>query len=97
MFVIFVLLFGVFPNNSEVMARPGFHPDSPSVTAWHALPNQGFLYNGVGTLIVSGNSLYVGGSFRETGDGTLKNLGYIARGSFSNLLNNNVYFPQVMR
>jgi len=46
--------------------------------AWHALPNQGLnLY--VYTLAVFADDLYVGGFFHETGDGTLKNLSWIAR------------------
>jgi hypothetical protein len=45
---------------------------------WHALPRNG-LDNTVRALAVVGDDLYVGGLFGETGDGTLKNLGYIAR------------------
>ncbi len=46
--------------------------------AWHALNNQG-LDNAVQVLAVSGSDLYVGGEFSQTGDGSLANLGYIAR------------------
>jgi N-acetylneuraminic acid mutarotase len=45
---------------------------------WHALPKQG-LNNAVRSLAAVGDDLYVGGWFTQTGDGTLKNLGYIAR------------------
>jgi hypothetical protein len=45
---------------------------------WNALPNQG-LNNTVLELAVSGSDLYVGGYFTQTGDGTLTNLGNIAR------------------
>ena len=45
---------------------------------WHALPKEG-LDNHVHGLAVSGSDLYVGGSFTQTGDGTLTNLGGIAR------------------
>ena len=52
------------------------------VTAWNALPNRG-LDGGsspsVRTLAVVGSDLYVGGDFDQTGDGTLTNLGSIAR------------------
>ena len=49
---------------------------------WHALPNQGLdvsIYGGVSALVVSGGDLYVGGVFEQTGDGTLTELGSIAR------------------
>jgi N-acetylneuraminic acid mutarotase len=46
--------------------------------AWHALNNHGV--NGyVRALAVVGGDLYVGGSFSWSGDGTVTNLGYIAR------------------
>jgi len=45
---------------------------------WHALPNQG-LNDTVTALLVSGNNIYVGGRFSQTGDGTVTNLGGIAR------------------
>jgi len=45
---------------------------------WNALPNQG-LDGYVYALAVSGSDLYVGGYFTQTGDGTLTNLGRIAR------------------
>ncbi len=45
---------------------------------WHALPNQG-LNSTVYALAVDGGDLYVGGTFTQTGNGTLTNLGYIAR------------------
>ena len=46
--------------------------------AWHALSSRG-LNNTVYALVVSGSDLYVGGLFTETGNGSLTNLGYIAR------------------
>lgn len=46
--------------------------------AWHALPNQG-LDGGVYALAAAGSDLYVGGDFSQTGDGSLTNLGRIAR------------------
>jgi len=49
-----------------------------SANTWHALPNQG-LTSGVRVLAVDGSDLYVGGLFSQTGDGTLPNLGHIAR------------------
>ena len=49
-----------------------------SADTWHALPNKG-LDQWVTTLAVSGDDLYVGGGFTQTGDGSLMNLGYIAR------------------
>jgi len=45
---------------------------------WHALNNQG-LDNTVYELTVLGSDLYVGGEFNQTGDGSLANLGHIAR------------------
>ena len=46
--------------------------------SWHALNNQG-LDNTVYELTVIGSDLYVGGDFDQTGDGSLTNLGRIAR------------------
>jgi N-acetylneuraminic acid mutarotase len=46
--------------------------------SWHALPNLG-LNDTVTALHVSGNDLYVGGRFSQTGDGTVTSLGGIAR------------------
>ena len=48
------------------------------VGTWHALPNQG-LYGSVFALAVIGSNLYTGGTADRTGDGTLTNLGFIAR------------------
>jgi hypothetical protein len=45
---------------------------------WHALPNQG-LNDTVTAILVSGSDIYVGGAFTETGDGTLTDLGGLAR------------------
>jgi trimeric autotransporter adhesin len=49
-----------------------------STGTWHALNNQG-LDNTVYALTVVGSDLYVGGEFTQTGDGSLANLGRIAR------------------
>jgi len=49
-----------------------------STYSWHALPNQG-LNGAVRSLAVSGDDLYLGGNFTETGDGSLVDLGGIAR------------------
>jgi hypothetical protein len=45
---------------------------------WYALPDQG-LEGSVSAMALDGSDLYVGGVFGETGDGTLTNLGRIAR------------------
>jgi len=45
---------------------------------WHALPNKG-LNDQVFSLAVAGNNLYVGGAFDQTGDGSVTDLGNIAR------------------
>ena len=58
--------------------EPASLPDSFQLIAWHALPNQGLSYL-VQALAVVGSDLYVGGQFSQTGDGTLRDLGYIAR------------------
>jgi len=55
-----------------------------TASAWHALPNQGLYYisgtlGNVYTLAMSRGDLYVGGYFTGTGDGTLTDLGNIAR------------------
>jgi len=49
-----------------------------SATAWYALPNLG-LTPRVRDMELAGNDLYVGGRFTQTGDGTMTNLGRIAR------------------
>ncbi|GAH32060.1 unnamed protein product, partial [marine sediment metagenome] len=49
-----------------------------TTSTWHALPNKG-LNNRVFPLAVSGDDLYVGGEFTQTGDGSLTDLGNIAR------------------
>jgi N-acetylneuraminic acid mutarotase len=46
--------------------------------SWSALPNQG-LDNYVSAIAVMDNDVYAGGQFGQTGDGTLTNLGHIAR------------------
>jgi len=45
---------------------------------WHALPNQG-LNEQVFSLSEVDDNLYVGGAFDQTGDGSVTDLGYIAR------------------
>jgi N-acetylneuraminic acid mutarotase len=47
-------------------------------SVWHALPNQG-LNGTVYALAVAGDDLYVGGRFTASGDGTVSDLGRIAR------------------
>ena len=62
--------------------KPASRPVASQVTAWSALPNQGLSGGsspGVHVLAVVGSDLYVGGGFTQTGDGTLTNLGSIAR------------------
>ena len=49
-----------------------------TAATWHALPNKG-LNGTVFALAVVGNDLYVGGTFNQTGDGSVTNLNYIAR------------------
>jgi N-acetylneuraminic acid mutarotase len=46
--------------------------------SWSALPNQG-LDDYVSAIAVMDNDVYAGGQFGQTGDGTLTNLGHIAR------------------
>jgi hypothetical protein len=58
--------------------KPASRPVASQVTAWNALSNQG-LNDDVRALAVVGSDLYVGGGFTQTGDGTLTNLGRIAR------------------
>jgi hypothetical protein len=56
------------------------------------LPNQG-LNSSVRAVGVVGNSLYVGGDFTQTGDGSLTNLGYVARYD----VYHKIYLPLVIR
>jgi N-acetylneuraminic acid mutarotase len=58
--------------------KPAPQLAAASAPAWNALPNQG-LSGVVWALAVTGSDLYVGGSFSETGDGSLTGLGRIAR------------------
>jgi len=66
------------------LLKPASRRAASQVTAWNALPNQG-LSGGylpmpsVRALAVVGSDLYVGGNFTRTRDGTLTNLGRIAR------------------
>jgi hypothetical protein len=53
-------------------------PASPSSTAWNPFSNQGLNFS-IFALAVSGDDLYVGGAFFETGDGTVTGLNNIAR------------------
>jgi hypothetical protein len=61
--------------------KPASHSISSQVIAWKALPNQGLqgVNDRVCALVVVGSDLYVGGLFDQTGDGSLTNLGSIAR------------------
>lgn len=57
---------------------------SMSTDSWHALPNRGLTKDytsqfAVHALVVSGSQLYAGGLFTHTGDGTLTDLGNVAR------------------
>jgi N-acetylneuraminic acid mutarotase len=67
--------------------------DATGGGTWHALPNKG-LNGPVWALAVVGDDLYVGGSFTASGDGTVTNLGNIAR-YFS--YRHWVYLPLVIR
>ena len=60
--------------------KPVSRPAAPPI-AWHALPNQGLgsYVNYVDALVVSGDDLYVGGGFTQTGDWLLTDLGSIIR------------------
>jgi hypothetical protein len=60
---------------------------------WHGLRNQG-LNASVYALAVSGDDLYMGGSFTQTGDGALTDLGRIARYYKGDYL---VYLPFIAR
>ena len=60
---------------------------------WHELRNQG-LDAAVYALAVSGDDLYMGGEFTQTGDGALTNLGRIARYYAGRFL---VYLPLISR
>jgi len=71
----------------------------PTAAVWHALPNQGLNHH-VHALVVAGSDLYAAGYFTETGDGSMTDLGHVARydtvgGSWHALsnqgLNGNVY------
>jgi hypothetical protein len=58
--------------------RPRSGSAAASGMAWYRLPNHG-LNRAVFALAVVGSDLYAGGSFVQTADGALTNLGYIAR------------------
>jgi hypothetical protein len=71
------------PGRPAQAVRPtASRPVVSQVTAWSALPNQGLGNDGspsVRVMAVVGSDLYVGGDFERTGDGTLTDLGNIAR------------------
>ena len=66
--------------NSErgPVLEPASFPTASSIPAWYALPSQG-LNNTVYALAIVGSDLYAAGVFGQTGDGSLANLGCIAR------------------
>lgn len=83
-FIITILLLGLGATNSisfqaeglpqtGIVFGPNLIPDK-----WHALADKG-LNNAINTLWVSGTDLYVGGIFTQTHDGSVTDLGYIAR------------------
>jgi N-acetylneuraminic acid mutarotase len=53
-------------------------PASPSTAAWNPLSNKGLNFL-ISAMAVSGDDLYVGGDFFETGDGTVTGLNNITR------------------
>lgn len=57
---------------------PASNPAMPQADTWQALANHG-LNNRVNALVTTGDTLYVGGSFTQTADGTVTNLNYIAK------------------
>jgi N-acetylneuraminic acid mutarotase len=71
---------GVFAKTGDgaIANLTGIARYSTADGAWHALNNEG-LNNTVRALAVVGSDLYVGGLFTQTGDGSLTNLGRIAR------------------
>jgi hypothetical protein len=58
--------------------KPAASSAAPSTPGWHALNNQG-LDNAVLALAMVGSDLYAAGILAQTGDGSLTNLGCIAR------------------
>ena len=63
---------GTLPNLSNIARY-----DTKNST-WHEMPNEG-LNSVVRAMVVHGDDLYVAGTFFETGDGTLKDIGRIVR------------------
>ena len=89
---------GGFTQTADGTVKNLNHIAKYSGGTWSALSNNGLSDAVVYALAVSGNDLYVGGSFWQTADGTVKNLNDIAKysnGTWSALandgLNSNVY------
>ena len=89
---------GVFTQTADSTVTNLNHIAKYSGGTWSALSNNGLSDAVVYALAVSGNDLYVGGSFWQTADGTVKKLNDIAKysnGTWSALandgLNSNVY------
>jgi hypothetical protein len=64
-------------GNGAVINLNGVARYDTAAGSWNALPNQG-LNGNVTALTASGNDLYAGGNFTQTGDGAVLNLGNIA-------------------
>ena len=64
---------GTVPNLGHIARY-----DTTVAGVWNALPNEG-LNGDVTALAMAGSDIYVGGSFTQTGDGAVTDLGHIAR------------------
>jgi N-acetylneuraminic acid mutarotase len=75
---------GVFTETADGLVKDlnGIAKFDSLTYTWSALPNKG-LAGGVEALAVIGSDLYVGGSFIQTADGNLTDLGRIARFSIA--------------
>lgn len=84
----------LYVGGAFTMSGDGTHDDLVSIArydtltdTWHALPSQGLVWDAnnnyaVHAMAVSGDGLFVGGRFTQTSDGTLVNLGNVARYRF---------------